>query len=91
MQVIWDEAKNHKLMTDRGISFEIFADLIINKKYIDILENPAHPSQMIFICSYNCYTYIVPFVIDKNQNIVLKTAYPSRKFHKLYGGKSNES
>jgi uncharacterized DUF497 family protein len=91
MQIIWDETKNHKLMTDRGISFEIFADIIINKKYIDILENPSRPNQMIFICNYNNYTYIVPFILDKDQNIVLKTVYPSRKFHRLYGGKSYEN
>jgi uncharacterized DUF497 family protein len=87
MQIIWDENKNHKLMTDRGISFEIFADIIINKKYIDILENPSRPNQMIFICTYNKYTYSVPFILDKDQNIVLKTVYPSRKYHKFYGGK----
>jgi uncharacterized DUF497 family protein len=91
MQIIWDETKNHKLMTDRGISFEIFADIIINKKYIDILENPSRPNQMIFVCNYNNYTYSVPFILDKNQNIVLKTVYPSRKFHKLYGGNLYES
>jgi uncharacterized DUF497 family protein len=91
MQIIWDENKNHKLMTDRGISFEIFADIIISKKYIDILENPSRPNQMIFICTYNKYTYSVPFILDKDQNIVLKTVYPSRKYHKLYGGKSYES
>jgi uncharacterized DUF497 family protein len=91
MQIIWNEEKNHKLMTERGISFEVFADLILNKKYIDILENPSRTNQMIFICSYNNYTYVVPFIIDKNKNLVLKTVFPSRKFHKLYGGKSNES
>jgi hypothetical protein len=29
----------------------------------------------------------VPFVIDDDENIVLKTVFPSRKFHKLYGPK----
>jgi len=32
------------------------------------------------------YTHVVPFVIDENSNIILKTIYPSRKFHKIYGG-----
>jgi uncharacterized DUF497 family protein len=91
MKVIWDEQKNLKLMTERGISFEQFADLILEKKYEAILENPSRPNQMIFICLYNNYTYIVPFTLDKDSNIVLKTIFPSRKFHKLYGGKANES
>jgi hypothetical protein len=32
------------------------------------------------------YTWVVPFVIEEDETIFLKTAYPSRKFHKLYGG-----
>jgi hypothetical protein len=32
----------------------------------------------------------VPFVIEENETIFLKTAYPSRKFHKLYGGSDEE-
>ena len=91
MKVLWDEQKNYKLMIERGISFEIFADLILDKKYIDITENSSRPSQMVFIISYNNYTYAVPFILDKDHNIVLKTAFPSRKFHKIYGGKSNEN
>ena len=91
MKVIWDEHKNLKLMTERGISFEQFADLILEKKYKAILENPSRPNQMIFICIYNKYTYVIPFTLDKENNIVLKTVFPSRKFHKLYGGKANES
>ena len=40
---------------------------------------------------YRNYTYVIPFVIDKDKNIVLKTVYPSRKFHKIYGGGQNET
>ena len=90
MQILWDETKNRKLMLDRGISFEVFADIILSKKYLDILENPARPNQMIFVISYSNYTYVVPFIFDKNSNIVLKTAFPSRKFHKLYGGQRHD-
>jgi len=28
----------------------------------------------------------VPFLIDENSNIILKTAYPSRKLSKIYTG-----
>ena len=91
MNIIWDESKNQNLKLFRGISFGIFADIILNNKYLDILENPAREEQMIFIISYKNYTYVVPFVIDEEENIVLKTVFPSKKFHKLYGGKKNES
>jgi len=90
MNILWDEDKNKRLKLERDISFEDFAELILEKKYLDILENPAREEQMIFIVSYKDYTYVVPFVLDDEENIVLKTVFPSRKFHKLYGGKRNE-
>ena len=85
MDILWDDAKNKKLKETRGISFEDVAQIILDKKYVVILENPKHSRQRIFIVSYKAYTYVVPFVIDTDNNIVLKTVFPSRKFHKLYG------
>ena len=85
MDILWDEAKNRKLKESRGISFEDVVQIILDKKYLAVLENPIHPEQMLFIVSYKSYTYVVPFVIDRDNNIVLKTIFPSRKFHKLYG------
>ena len=85
MDIVWDEAKNKKLKETRGVSFEDLAQLILDKKYLAVLENPGRPGQMVFVVSYKGYTYVVPFVVDKEDNIVLKTVFPSRKFHKLYG------
>ena len=86
MQILWDNDKNHKLIAERGLSLETFASLILGKKYAAVLENPSRNEQKIFIIPYQKYTYVVPFVMDKNQNIILKTVFPSRKFHKIYGG-----
>ena len=91
MNIIWDKGKNKTLKLERNLSFEIFADIILDKKYLDILENPARKDQMIFIIEYKEYTHVVPFIIDDEDNIVLKTVFPSRKFHKIYGGNKNES
>lgn len=85
MDILWDEAKNKKLKKARGISFEDVARIILDKKYLALLENPGHPDQMVFVVSYKAYTYVVPFIIDDEDNIILKTIFPSRKFHKLYG------
>ena len=85
--IYWDEEKNNKLLLERNISFEEVCEIILDKKYLDILENPARPEQQIFIVKMQEYIYVVPFVIDKDENIFLKTAYPSRKFQKMYGGK----
>jgi uncharacterized DUF497 family protein len=85
VDILWDEVKNKKLKESRGVSFEEVAQIILEKKYLAVLENPAHRNQRIFIVSYKSFTYVVPFVIDADKNIVLKTVFPSRKFHKLYG------
>ena len=90
MKIIWDQEKSKKLILERNLSFEVFSDLILQKAYADILENPAHPDQMIFIIPFNKYTYVIPFIIDDDNSIVLKTIFPSRKFHKLYGGGNYE-
>jgi len=87
MQILWDNEKNRKLVAERGLSLEIFASLILEKKYLAILKNPSRIEQKIFIVPFLNYTYVVPFIIDSNQNIVLKTVFPSRKYHKIYGGK----
>ncbi len=87
MNILWDEAKNKRLKETRGISFEEVAQLILDRKYVAILENAARPEQMIFVVPYKRYTHVVPFVVDEKDNIILKTVFPSRKFHKLYGGK----
>ncbi len=84
MDILWDEKKNKRLKDTRGVSFEDIAQIILDKKYLAILENPAHPEQMVFVINYKAYTYVVPFVIDDEKNIVLKTVFPSRKFHKMY-------
>ena len=87
MQIIWDDEKDRTLIKERGLSLETFASLILKKEYCAILKNPSRMEQKIFIIPLQNYTYVVPFVIDKNQNIVLKTVFPSRKYHRIYGGK----
>jgi len=88
MNIIWDKNKNEWLMLNRGISFEEISDKILNDDFQEIVENPARENQQYFIMNINNYTWVVPFLINKNDQIILKTAFPSRKFHKKYGGKN---
>jgi hypothetical protein len=81
----WNEDKNRWLIRNRGVSLETIADLIMNGAYLDILENPARNGQDIFIIQINDYTWVVPFVIEMDDTLFLKTAFPSRKFHQRYG------
>lgn len=82
--IIWDENKNIKLKLERNISFEAITEIILEKKYLDILEHPSKGNQLFFIVELNNYIYSVPFIIDNESNIILKTAYPSRKLQKKY-------
>ncbi len=83
--IVWDENKNQKLKSERKISFEEIAEIILRKDYLDILDNPTRPDQQIFVITLNDYIYSVPFMIDEQSNIILKTAYPSRKLNQKYG------
>ncbi len=83
--IIWDDNKNQKLKSERKISFEEIAEIILRKDYLDILDNPTRPDQQIFVITLNDYIYSVPFMIDEQSNIILKTAYPSRKLNQQYG------
>ena len=85
MAVIWDNDKERKIEAERGIALAEIADLIVSGKYLAVLENPSRPAQTVFIVDYHRYTHVVPFVVDRDDNILLKTAFPSRKFHKIYG------
>lgn len=85
--VKWNEEKDRWLIRTRGISFTDIADRIVQGEYLAILESPSRPDQDIFLISIRGYVWAVPFVIDEDDTIFLKTAYPSRKFHKIYGGK----
>lgn len=84
--IIWDDEKNQKLQIERDISFEQISEIILRKEYLDILENPSRPNQQVFIVKLNDYIHSVPFIIDDQSNIVLKTAYPIRKLNTKYKG-----
>ncbi|HEX9667397.1 MAG TPA: BrnT family toxin [Thermodesulfobacteriota bacterium] len=79
----WDEYKNLKLFMKRGVSFAEIEQIILNEEYIEILEHPKKDNQYIFIVDINNYIWAVPFVIE-GETIFLKTAFPSRKFNKIY-------
>jgi len=89
--IIWDKAKAARLFETREISLAEIADMLLERRYLAILENPSRPEQMVFVLPYKNYTYVVPFVVDEEDNIILRTAFPSRKFHKIYGKGKDEN
>jgi hypothetical protein len=84
VNIIWDEDKSNRLKAERGISLDDVATLILEKKYGDIVKHPKRPGQWLFLVPIRGYIHVVPFVIDRDGNIVLKTAFPSRKFQKRW-------
>ena len=80
----WDSKKNEILKNVRGISFEEIAHLIESGQILGIEENPKRSNQKIYILEIENYAVVVPF-IENNDEIFLKTAFPSRKYTKLYG------
>jgi uncharacterized DUF497 family protein len=87
----WDDAKNAKLRTERGIGFEDVAFHIERGDLLDILEhpNPERYSQRIFVVRREHYVYLVPFVEDAH-TVFLKTIIPSRKATKEYLGEESD-
>ncbi|MCD4716702.1 MAG: BrnT family toxin [Desulfobacterales bacterium] len=80
----WNPEKNEILKRERGISFEEIAYLIESDQMIGIEENPGHPNQKMYILEIDNYAIVVPYV-ENNDEIFLKTAFPSRKYTKKYG------
>jgi uncharacterized DUF497 family protein len=87
MTIKWDEKKNQWLILHRHVSFEEITGLLLKNDYIAIIENPTRKNQQYFIMHIKNYTWVVPFNIDEEDNILLRTAFPSRKFHRRYGGR----
>jgi len=82
----WDDDKNEKLKSERGISFEEVVFYIANGYVLDIVPHPGknkYPSQKMFIVNMDDYAYLVPFV-ESEEIIFLKTIIPSRKATKKY-------
>ncbi|MBN2062797.1 MAG: toxin [Deltaproteobacteria bacterium] len=79
----WNREKNEILKIQRGISFEEVALLIESGHLLGIEENPNRPNQKTYILEINHYAFIVPLA-EKDNEIFLKTVFPSRKYTKLY-------
>ena len=87
----WDDAKNAKLRTERGIGFEEIVFHIERGDLLDILEHPnpeRYGGQRIFVVRREDYVYL-PFVEDEH-TVFLKTIIPSRKATKEYLGEESD-
>ena len=88
----WNKEKNEKLKSERNISFEEIVFQIQQGKLIDERVHKEKSNQKIYLVELNNYIYIIPFVESENE-IFLKTIFPSRKMTKDYliRGETHES
>lgn len=87
----WDVKKSAwlKASSERGgVGFEECVVLIEAGQILDSIDNPSsnHPDQKAFVLEIGGYAYLVPYV-ETDEEIFLKTVYPSRKFTAIYLGK----
>ncbi len=89
----WDDRKNERLKKERGISFEEIILAIDNGQLLSVLTHPnpeKYAGQKIYLVALDDYVVAVPFR-EEGDEILLITAYPSRKYTKLYFGKKESS
>jgi uncharacterized DUF497 family protein len=82
----WDVAKNEKLRSERGISFEDVVFHIERGDVLDILEHPdqeRYRDQQVIVVQIDDYAYLVP-CWHEDEYVVLKTIIPSRKATRKY-------
>ena len=81
--------KNKQLKQSRNISFEEVIFSIFNGQILDIVEHhnkEQYGHQKMFIVDIDNYGYLVPYVVQDDGKIFLKTIFPSRKATKIYLG-----
>ena len=82
----WNAEKDLWLQEHRGVSFQDIATSILSDNLVDMIENQSRDGQEAFVIRFRSYIWVVPFVIEKDNTIFLKTAYPSRKMNARFGG-----
>jgi uncharacterized DUF497 family protein len=76
---VWNEEKNQRLKSERGVSFEEIIVHIAIGDVLDIVEHPnpeKYKGQRIFIVKMRDYAWLVPFV-ESEDEIFLKTIIDS--------------
>jgi hypothetical protein len=82
----WNAEKDLWLQEHRGVSFQDIAACILSDNLVDMIENQSRGGQEAFVIRFQEYIWVVPFVIEDDESIFLKTAYPSRKMNARFGG-----
>lgn len=75
----WSEVKSARLKLMRGKSFEE----LDQNCYLMTIDHPIKSGQHIMLFEIKKYIWAVPCILRENE-IFLKTLYPSRKYTRMY-------
>ena len=78
-EIRWNLLKSERLKHARGASFEE----VLQARLIAIKKHPKKEHQNIMLFEYKGYIWVIPYVED-DQQIFLKTLYPSRVYTKMH-------
>ena len=78
-EIRWNLLKGERLKRTRGVSFEE----ILRARLMAIRKHPKKENQKVMLFEYRGYIWVVPFVENENE-IFLKTLYPSRLYTRTY-------
>jgi len=84
--ITWNREKNEWLLRNRGVCFE---DILYYLEKGALLDDVHHPNpekfghQRMYVVDIENYAYLVPYV-ETEDEIFLKTIFPSRKATKKY-------
>ena len=75
----WNLLKSERLKKTRGVSFEE----ILQARLVAVQKHPKKENKKVMLFEYKEYIWVVPFV-ESEDEIFLKTLYPSRMYTKIY-------
>ncbi len=79
MKVKWCVEKDRVLKFRYGISF----GRLIKCRKIGVMPHPARRNQRLMFFERGGYVWVIPFIQGEDE-LFLKTFYPSRKYTRLY-------
>ncbi|MCY4015737.1 MAG: toxin [Gammaproteobacteria bacterium] len=73
-----------ELDSRNGINFADCVVAVDEGRILGILPHPRRKHQQLLVLDIENYAYVVPFVVEEDGSVFLKTVYPSRKLTRMY-------
>lgn len=90
VQFHYSNQKNEKLLKERGLGFEEIINSIHEGNLLAIRDHPntlKYPKQKMMFVRLVSEIYCVPFVLDTEESVYLKTLFASRKARREFLGR----